>query len=57
MSFPEESEEPFTVRHPEPPPGVTGESFKDVVAVHARVSAVTDAVIDPDRLRDGVVAT
>lgn len=55
-SFPQGAEESFPVRHLEPPPGVTGESFRDAAAVHALVSADTDAVIEPDRLRDGVAA-
>lgn len=52
----EDAEGSFARRHPEPPPGVTGESFRDAVAVHARVSADTEAVIEPDRLREGIAA-
>lgn len=55
-SFAEDADESFALRHPEPPPGVTGESFSDAVAVHAWVGADADAVIKPDCLHEGVAA-
>ena len=34
-SFPEEADESLMLRHPEPPPGVTGESLSEVAVVRS----------------------